>query len=85
MEYTINNQEFAELKSLYGGSKLYLYVQGIDWEGWLIVPIYSGQNSYAVACFDPKETQHCDGQTYSTLDVALRAGKALVETQIGGS
>ena len=67
MEYTINNPEFSQLQTLYGGSKLYLYDQGVEYEGWLIVPVYLEQNSYAIACFNPKGTQYFDGEFYSNL------------------
>lgn len=79
----VNNlKDLSLLKNIYGGTKLYVYGQGESYEGWFIVPVYWGAQSYAVACFDPKGIQHPQWHNCDTIEIALNVGKALVRQHL---
>jgi hypothetical protein len=63
-------------------TKLYLYDQGEDYEGWFIVPVYSNEQSYAVACFDPQGIQHPQWHNCDAIETALNSGKALIRQRL---
>jgi hypothetical protein len=59
------------------GRGVHLYGQGIECQGWFIVPFTSGQ-FYTTSCFCPKGKRYISWSQYSSLEEAIAAGRLFV-------
>jgi len=59
------------------GKGIHLYGQGIECQGWFIVPFISGQ-FYTTSCFDPKGKRYISWSQYLSLEEAIAAGRLFV-------
>lgn len=61
---------------------IHLYTLGVLSEGWWIVPVDWGGESYTVSCFDPRGTNYPKWQHYPNPEKAIAAGKIFVASQM---
>ncbi len=56
---------------------IHLYQQGVIYGNWLIVPVLWEPISYTVLCLDSHANQYLHWKHYSTIELAIFAGKDL--------
>lgn len=59
------------------GKGIHLYAQGVECQGWFIVPFISGQ-FYTISCFDPKGKRYISWSQYPSSEEAIAAGRLFV-------
>lgn len=74
---TLNKQPY--------GNGVHLYKSGIIHEGWWIVPVDWGAESYTVSCFDLRGARYHNWHHYPSIEKAIAAGAKLVKSQISKS
>ncbi|GAB4338043.1 MAG: hypothetical protein OHK0047_28100 [Leptolyngbyaceae cyanobacterium] len=52
------------------GKGIHLYAQGVECQGWFIVPFISGQ-FYTTSCFDPKGKRYISWSQYLSTEEAI--------------
>ncbi|MGA9379508.1 MAG: hypothetical protein WBV73_12135 [Phormidium sp.] len=73
--------DINSLRRFYGQG-IHLYTQGLIYQGWLLIPVDWGENSYTISCLSPSGTQYIEWYNYRSLEDAIAAGRDLVESLI---
>ncbi len=61
---------------------VHLYSQKIEYQGWLIVPMFWNKHTFTSSCFCPKGRRYIRWKKYSSLEEALSAGDAFVKQRV---
>jgi len=63
------------------GKGIHLYEQGIECQGWFIVP-FAFERFYTTSCFCPRGKRYISWSQYLSSDEAIAAGRLFVLRQI---